>query len=60
MVAFKYHKTDKFAYCRECYTRVNRVYQRAKKTGVFVGFAWYCKECESFTLDVNVEWIHRN
>ena len=55
MTAYKLFKGNKFAYCDDCYMRVNRVYQREKKSGVFKGFAWFCNRCNTFTLDKDVK-----
>ena len=58
MPVYKFRKESKFAYCNDCYLRVNRVYQRMQKTVIFKGFAWFCKECNTFTLDKDVVSVH--
>lgn len=54
MTAFKYEITSKFGYCSECWSRINRTYQREKNTGVFKGFGFYCNECNELTIDKNI------
>jgi len=51
MTAFKYNMKSKFAYCSKCWIRINRVYQREYKTGVFKGFGYFCNHCNEFTHD---------
>lgn len=48
---YKIHEDGKFAYCEKCSNRVNRVYERKRHSGRFVGIGWNCIRCKTIFYD---------
>ncbi|MFX1453847.1 MAG: hypothetical protein ACFFDB_00595 [Promethearchaeota archaeon] len=48
---WKLYEDGKFAYCSKCYKRMNRIYERKKNSGVFIGIGWNCNNCKILCYD---------